>query len=112
MTSFRPFLLGAAIACAGLFAAATEADAKKARCFTTDDGNYPCEFKPIDGDGSFEITAKGFPGYQMVLEPAGFAFGYANFDGRWVPLPGHYERADDDRACWDNSETGTRICAW
>ena len=111
MTMVRSLLLAAA-ACGCVLLGAGVAEAKKARCFTTDDGNYPCNFKPIDGDGSFEITARGFPGYQMVLEPDGFAFGYANFGDRWISLPGHYERAGDDRACWDNSDTDTRICAW
>ncbi|MGE0503046.1 MAG: hypothetical protein AB7I79_19865 [Rhizobiaceae bacterium] len=112
MTTLRSIGFGGIALAAALAAATPDAEAKKARCFTSDDGAYPCEFKTIDGDGSFEITAPGHPGYQLVLEPAGFAFGYANFGDRWVSLPGHFDRATDDRACWDNSETSVRICAW
>ncbi|MDC9825904.1 hypothetical protein PRN20_19385 [Devosia sp. ZB163] len=36
--------------------------AKDARCFTTDDGYYDCDFEPL-GDGSFEITAEGYPSF-------------------------------------------------
>ncbi len=32
--------------------------------------------------------------------------------GRNVALPGPYYRASDDRACWDNPDTGDRLCVW
>ena len=32
--------------------------AKPARCFTTDDGYFPCDFKSLDRAGSFTISAE------------------------------------------------------
>jgi hypothetical protein len=88
------------------------AHAKPARCFTTDDGHYQCDFAALDGDGSFEITAAGYPSYQLLMDGPGVAFGMANFGDRYTALPGTYQREAEDPACWANSDTGTRICAW
>ena len=49
---------------AGAFPAA----AKPARCFTTDDGYYNCDFRGLDRDGSFEISARGYPTYSLWID--------------------------------------------
>jgi hypothetical protein len=101
-----------AIASIVLALSAGAADAKSARCFTTDDGYYPCRFTATDGRGSFEIAARGYPTYSLVVDRPGFAFGYADYEGRSVSLPGQYVRSRDDGACWLNPETDSKICAW
>lgn len=92
--------------------AASPAWAKPARCFTTDDGYYACNFRATDRLGSFEITAPGKPTYRLDVNEPGFAAGFVNLGGRNVFLPGQYVRGSDDPACWSNPETGTKICAW
>lgn len=109
-----PRLLPQLALAAALVLLAGPALAKDARCMTTDDGFYPCWFKATDKQGSFTISAEGKPTYDIQVESPGVAFGFVTFseDGPFVPLPGQYLRANDDRACWDNTETDTRICAW
>ncbi len=94
--------------------AASPALAKEARCFTTDDGEYPCDFVVTDKQGSFEISAPGYPSFAVVIDSPGVAWVYGTYEegGRSVALPGPYLRAGDDRACWENSDTQARICAW
>ena len=92
---------------------ATPALAKPARCFTTDDGYFPCDFKSLDRAGSFTISAEGKPTYTLEVDQPGFAFGFAVFGtGRNVALPGQFVRGNDDPACWNNPETDMKICAW
>lgn len=86
--------------------------AKPARCFTTDDGYYPCDFRATDRSGSFEVSAPGKPSYSLVVDRPGFAFGYLGIGGRSIALPGQYVRSRDDGACWANPENETKICAW
>ena len=106
-------LLAAAVVAGAGFLAAGPAAAKPATCFTTDDGEYPCDFRGIDKAGSFTISAPGKPTFTLEVESPGVAFGYADFGtGRNVALPGMFLRAQDDGACWDNDTTGVRICAW
>lgn len=95
-----------------VLAAAAPAAAKQARCFTTDDGYYPCTFVATDRSGSFEISADGYPTYILVMNEPGFAFGFINLGNRNIPLAGKYVRQRDDGACWSNPETDTKICAW
>lgn len=95
-----------------LAAGASSASAKPARCFTTDDGHFPCNFKGLDRQGSFEVAAPGFPTYTLWVEQPGVASGFVNFGDRNVALPGIYQRENADRACWSNSGTQTRICVW
>lgn len=103
----------AAVALSTLVVSAGPASAKSARCFTTDDGYYPCDFRGTDGSGSFEISAPGKPTFSLIVERPGFASAYADFGtGRNVPLPGMYVRERDQPACWSNPETNTKICAW
>lgn len=88
--------------------------AKDARCYTTDDGEYDCVFKPLDSDGSFEISAPGKPTFSIYMDGSGTASASADYagDGHSTGLPGTFTRASDDPACWENSDTETEICAW
>lgn len=88
------------------------AEAKSARCYTTDDGYFPCRFTATDSDGSFEISSPDHPGFSMVLDQPGFGFGYLVDGGRSIPLAGEYVRSRDDGACWNNPETNDKVCAW
>ena len=92
---------------------ASPALAKDARCFTTDDGEYPCWFEFADDSGSFTITAPGYPKFELVVESPGVAWVYGTYDGSdSVALPGPYYRSDSDGGCWQNPDTETEICAW
>lgn len=93
--------------------AATPALAKSARCFTTDDGYYTCTFKPL-GNGSFRVSAKGYPTFELDVDSPGFAYVYGQYEpgSRMVPLPGMFVRSNEDGACWNNPETETKLCAW
>lgn len=102
----------AAAAAPTILVAMSIASAKPARCFTTDDGYFSWDFRGLDGSGSFRIRAPGYPSYTLEVDQPGFAYGFANFDGRNVSLPGQFVRSRDDGACWNNPETGTKICAW
>jgi hypothetical protein len=88
------------------------AQAKPARCYTTDDGSFPCEFRATARDGSFKISAPGKPTYILNVTEPGIAYGFVNLGGRNVALPGRYLRSRSEPACWDNDSTTTRICAW
>lgn len=103
----------AAQAAAGL-AAPVAAQAQNARCFTTDDGYYDCTFTGRGGDGSFEISAPGYPTFRLEMDGPGVAFAAGRFEagGRFVPLPGAFRRSAEDRACWVSDATGVAICAW
>ena len=90
---------------------AVNAWAKPALCYTSDDGEYACQFHSTGGDGSFEITAPGKPTYSLVMSEPGVAFGFVNFGDRNVALPGSYIRSDEDGACWVNDATNAKICA-
>ncbi len=96
-----------------LLAFAPRAEAKAARCFTTDDGYYNCTFQGFGGDGSFVISAPNRPTFTLNVSQPGVAYGNADFGtGRTVGLPGLYIRSRQDAACWVNNETKTQICAW
>ena len=97
---------------AALVALSAAASAEPARCFTTDDGEYDCEFVVTGRDGSFEISAPGKATFSLVIEEPGVASGFADFSSGGTFLPGRFRRSRGDRACWENDETGTRICAW
>lgn len=112
MRAAARFTIGMLAAAAGLAAAISAADAKRARCFTTDDGYYPCNFRGIDDAGSFTIWAGGYPTFTLEVDRPGFAYGYADYGTGNVSLPGQYVRSRDDGACWNNPETSTKICAW
>jgi hypothetical protein len=105
-------VLLAALSCAALLLPMPVAEAKPACCFTSDDGHYPCQFRGFGGDGSFEITAPGKPGFTLVMEGRGVAVGSISMFGVSRALPGRYSRSKKDPACWVNDTTKTRICAW
>ena len=88
--------------------------AKGATCYTSDDGEYPCRFESLDGNGSFEISADGKPTFQVWIDRPGVATVGATYEagGRSVALPGTYYRSEDDGACWESDATDTEICAW
>ena len=86
--------------------------AKRARCFTTDDGYFSCQFKATDKAGSFEIKGRLTPKYSLVVDQPGFAFGYINFGNRGIPISGMFVRQRDDRGCWNNPEMNVKLCAW
>jgi hypothetical protein len=110
-------LRGAALSAVGALAfgfCAPAALGKDARCFTTDDGQYPCDFQSFGGDGSFTISAPGKPTFTLSMTGAGAASASAVFEpgGRSVPLPGPFRRDAADAACWTSDSTGARVCAW
>ena len=88
--------------------------AKDATCYTTDDGEYGCQFVALDKAGSFEISARGKPTFQLWVDAPGIGSVGAVFEpgGRSVALPGTYYRSADDGACWVSDATDTEICAW
>lgn len=100
---------------AGAFAVlltASVALAKPARCFTTDDGEYACDFRGLDSSGSFVVSADGYPTFTLQIDSPGVGWVNADFGSGGVALPGPYHRAKDDGACWENPDTGGRLCAW
>jgi hypothetical protein len=103
--------LAATVLIAAIGLAAAPALAKSARCYTTDDGYFPCRFTATDSDGSFEIRGGGI-GFSMVMDRPGFGFGYLGLGDHSVSLPGEYVRSRDDGACWNNPETNDKVCAW
>ena len=100
----------AAIVSLGVFAA--PAAAQPAHCYTTDDGEYDCDFVATDSAGSFDITAPDKPSFSLIVEEPGVASGFGEYGTGHTPRPGRYYRSDQDPACWENDETGTEICAW
>ena len=112
MEPVRALLSIAVIAAALSTLGVSVAVAKPARCFTTDDGHYPCDFQATDRAGSFVLKARGYPTITVEIESAGVAWVFADFGSRNVALPGPYYRAQDDRACWANPDTDSRVCAW
>ena len=98
--------------CAAVLLAATDlAQAKPARCFTTDDGEFGCDFRMVDRDGSFAISAAGKPTYILNMSGPGVAYGFTQIGSKSIPLPGRYLRDPADGACWVNDATKTKICA-
>lgn len=86
-------------------------EAKPARCSTSDDGSFSCEFHATAGDGSFKISAPGKPTYILNMIEPGVASGFVNLGTRNIPLPGRYLRSSAEPACWVNDSTGAKICA-
>lgn len=88
------------------------AEARPARCFTTDEGGYPCQFRETGRDGSFSISAPRKPTFVITVTEPGVANGFLDFGERAVSLPGRYMRSTTEPGCWVNHSTGTKICAW
>ena len=108
---WHPATAGAFLTSVVLCAATAGAEARAARCFTSDEGNYACDFHSTASDGSFEISAQGKPTYSLVIDSPDVAFGFVKLGGRNTALPGRYKRDPADRACWVNDATSARICA-
>ena len=93
------------------FCAALPAEARPARCSTTNEGSYACDFQPTGNDGSFRISAPGKPTYIInVIEP-GVGSAFVNYGTRNVFLSGRYVRQQGGSGCWVNFENRSRICA-
>ena len=106
----HPVLLALTVLLADL--ASVTAHARPARCFSTGNGHYACDFRATDKDGSFEVSAKGKPTIMLNMTSPGHAEGYADFGtGRNVSLPGTYVRSAKDGACWVNDSTNVQLCA-
>lgn len=99
------------LAAVALCCLANAAEAKPARCSTTDDGSFACEFRATGSDGSFEISAPGKPTYILNVTEPGIASGYVTIGGRNVSLPGRYLRSRAEPGCWANDTTRAKICA-
>ena len=102
---------GVFLAVVALCAAVAVAQARSARCVTTDEGSYACEFRSTGTDGSFEISARGKPTYSLVIEARDVALGFVNLGGRNTALPGRYKRSTSEPGCWVNDTTSAKICA-
>jgi len=87
------------------------AEARAARCFTTDEGSFECDFRMTDQNGSFEISAPGKPTYTLNMSEKDVAFGFVGLGTRNVPLPGRYLRSKNEPGCWLNDATQAKICA-
>ncbi len=85
--------------------------ARPARCTTSDDGTYACDFKLTDKDGSFELSAPGKPLYILNMDEPGKASGFVNLGTRNISMAGRYIRSNADPACWVNDTTSDRIYA-
>ncbi|CAN7472111.1 hypothetical protein [Mesorhizobium sp. LjRoot246] len=112
MMTLKKMLFGGSACAAALLAFSIAAEAKRARCFTSDDGYFACSYRSIDDAGSFRISAPGYPTYVLEIDGPGFAYGFVNLGRRNVPLPGQFVRSRDDGACWNNPQTNTKLCAW
>ena len=87
------------------------AEARAARCFTTDEGSFQCDFRMTDRDGSFQISAPGKPTYTLTMSEKDVAFGFVMLGTRNTALPGRYLRSKTERGCWLNDVTSAKICA-
>ena len=96
----------------GLIAQQSVATAKPARCFSTDDGYFACNFIATDKRGSFEVSARGKPTYSLIVEEPGFGSAYLNFGDGGIPINGMFVRQREDPACWNNPERNVKLCAW
>lgn len=89
------------------------ADARPAKCYNSNDGYYRCNFQSFGGNGSFVISAWGYPTITLEMIQRGRAVGTIEFnDGRYRSMPGTYIRSRKDRACWINSASIAQVCAW
>lgn len=87
------------------------AAARPAKCFSTDDGHFDCDFQMTDAAGSFTIKGPDAT-YILLIDSPGHAAGFVNLGTRNIALAGTFVRERADPACWANAELGTRICAW
>jgi len=102
---------GGLIAITALCLTICPAQARPAKCFTTDDGDFACDFQSTARDGSFRISARGKPSYLLNVDAPDTAYGFVNVGNRNTALPGRYLRSKTDPGCWINDLTSTKICA-
>jgi hypothetical protein len=102
---------GGLLAIAALCLTISTAQARSAKCFTTDDGDFACDFQSTAKDGSFRISARGKPTYLLNVDAPDTAYGFVNVGNRNTPLPGRYLRSKTEPGCWVNDTTSTKICA-
>jgi hypothetical protein len=88
------------------------AEARPAKCFTTDEGSFACEFRKTAADGSFALSAPGKPTYSLTISEPSVAYGFVKLGARNVPLPGRYRRSSTEPGCWVNDVTAAKICAY
>ena len=74
--TLKKMLFGGSVCAAALLAFSIAAEAKRARCFTSDDGYFSCSYRAIDDAGSFRISAPGYPTYVLEIDGPGFAYGF------------------------------------
>lgn len=91
---------------------AHQAEAKQAKCYNSDDGNYACDFRQFGGDGSFTVSAPLKPTYTMSMVRRGVADGFADYGNGNIPIPGPFLRSRQDRACWVSDATQFQLCAY
>jgi len=109
----KVFLL-AVLGSIGLIVAnGAKAAPRTVQCWVTDVGAYPCTFTPLQGDGSFRISARNRDTYTLYMNGKGSASAFLRIrgQGRTIALPGTYYRDPADRACWANYDPAFRICA-
>jgi hypothetical protein len=111
-TGWWPSLARAVFSATVFCCLAGVAIARPARCFTTDDGEFGCQFRTTGRDGSFEISAPGKPRFMLNMTEPNVAFGFVNFGPRNISLPGRYMRDRNDPGCWVNDATADKMCAW
>jgi len=99
------------MAVAALCFAVSTAQARPAQCFTTDEGEFACDFQPTAKDGSFRISARGKPTYLLNIDAPDTAYGFLSVGKRNTPLPGRYLRSKSEPGCWVNDVTSTKVCA-
>jgi hypothetical protein len=78
-------------------------------CFTTGNGSFPCEIRPTDANGSFEISAPNIKYIFNMAEP-GVAWVFLGVGEKTVPLPGPFLRSKSEPACWENEAKTDKIC--
>lgn len=89
------------------------APTRRARCKINDEGLESCAFTPVMGDGSFDIETEDRMLRLLVSDGEGALF--ERIGPRNIPLPGTFERDQEDRACWfsnDEFATVRRLCAY
>ncbi|WMS43425.1 hypothetical protein RDV64_03200 [Acuticoccus sp. MNP-M23] len=108
----RHTMLLAALAAGAFSLAVVPVEAKPARCYSTDEGDYACDFKQFGGDGSFTVSAPLRPTYTISITGRDEADGFSDYGNGNIPLPGPFYRSSSDRACWISDATAFEVCAY
>jgi len=102
----------ALLAVLALAALPSHVRADAARCYNSDDGAGPCQFRQFGGNGSFTVHGANVPADTIAIVRRSVANGFAHYGGGDVALPGTCHRSREDRACWVSDVTGFAICAY